>query len=155
MPYRVSVTRASPAMPVDSLAEVTWATDCAARGDKPLLSARIVGSPANLVRATRIFSTAPRQSPRCVCRNKRMVGYQGESSRCSIHRQSAGVGNINQTRFPIAPARCATAVSTDKIKSNWAIAAACNRGTQQPRAPVFDLSSRTQFADLSRGVAFL
>ena len=39
-------------------------------------------------KAARMAATTPGQSPRRGCRNRRMLGYQGLSSRSSSHRQS-------------------------------------------------------------------
>lgn len=64
------------------------------------------------------------QSPGVGCRNRRMLGYQGLSIRSSIHRQSGEKGSSTQTGLPMAPAKCATEVSTLMIKSRCAIAAA-------------------------------
>ena len=51
------------------------------------------------------------QSPADVCRKSRIVGYHGLSARFSIQRHSGGNGRSSQTGLPIAPAKCATAVS--------------------------------------------
>ena len=45
------------------------------------------------------------QSPRCFCRNRRMVGYQGLSSRSKSQRQSTRVESANHTGTPTAPAK--------------------------------------------------
>src|SRR5581483_6394565 len=47
-----------------------------------------------------------------------MVGYHGESSRCSIQRQSHSYGSKVQTGTARAPARCAVMVSTVITKCN-------------------------------------
>ncbi len=64
------------------------------------------------------------QSPVAVCRNNRMVGYQGLSVRSSSHLHSAGKGNSSATALPIAPARWATEVSTEISRSSCATTAA-------------------------------
>ena len=61
------------------------------------------------VRACTIRLTGVRQSPGEGWRNRRMVGYQGESDRSSIQRQSAAKGRSTQTGRPSAPARCTPA----------------------------------------------
>jgi hypothetical protein len=69
----------------------------------------------------------PIGSPHCPargCRNSRIVGYQGLSSRRVIHRQSAGSYISVHVGKPIAPARWATALSTDTTRSRFAITAA-------------------------------
>ena len=48
----------------------------------------------------------------------------GESGRFNIHRQSGAKGKSIQTGLPIAPARWATAVSTEITRSRLAISAA-------------------------------
>jgi len=53
-----------------------------------------------------------------------MVGYQGESSRLNIQRQSGSSGRRVQTGLASAPARCATAVSTEMIRSRLETSAA-------------------------------
>ena len=68
--------------------------------------------------ATFTRSITSSQSPRWRCRNKRIVGYQGLSSRPSSQRKSAGCATISHTGLPSAPARCATAVSTHSTRSN-------------------------------------
>src|SRR6266567_5653011 len=64
------------------------------------------------------------QSPGFGWRKMRMVGYQGELSRSSIHRHSVSNRFSNQIGLPIAPARCATAVSTLMTRSRLATNAA-------------------------------
>ena len=54
-------------------------------------------------------SKTPSQLSGSVWRNNRIVGYQGESSRCSNQRQSGTEGTANQTGTPRAPARWAGA----------------------------------------------
>ncbi len=49
--------------------------------------------------------STPCQSPGRGCRNKRIVGYQGLSSRSSSQRQSGVKGSAVQTGTPRAPAR--------------------------------------------------
>src|SRR4051812_39247882 len=73
---------------------------------------------ANVPSAAFTRSIAPPQSPAESCRNNRIVGYHGESSRRSIHRQSGTFGTRTQTGFAIAPARWATDVSTVTTRSN-------------------------------------
>src|SRR6185437_8372668 len=77
------------------------------------------------------------QSSARVCLNRRMVGYQGVSSRPSIQRQSACAGNRVHVRTPSAPARWAESVSTQINKSSERSVAASSRilaigGTSAP-----------------------
>jgi hypothetical protein len=51
------------------------------------------------------------QSPQVAWRNKRIVGYHGESVRCTNQRKSELAGTISHTDTPSAPARCAIDVS--------------------------------------------
>src|SRR3990170_6235224 len=67
--------------------------------------------------AAPIAANACPHSPRACCRNRRIVGYHGESARPSIHRHSGEYGNATQTGTPTAPATWATAVSTEITKS--------------------------------------
>ena len=62
--------------------------------------------------------------PIALCRNRRMVGYQGVSVRSSIHRKSGANGTKSPTALAIAPARCATEVSTAMTRSSIATTAA-------------------------------
>ena len=48
---------------------------------------------ANAASADRMRSITPTQSPGLRCRNKRIVGYQGVSSRSNIQRQSGWADN--------------------------------------------------------------
>ncbi len=64
------------------------------------------------------------QSPNCALPESRALGYQGLSLRWRSQRKSAANGNNKNSGFPIAPARCATAVSTEITASRQAIAAA-------------------------------
>jgi hypothetical protein len=57
-------------------------------------------------------------------RNKCRVGYQGLSLRFNNHRQSGAKGNMSQVGSPIAPARCATEVSTVINTSRFSMIAA-------------------------------
>ena len=66
----------------------------------------------------------PSQSPSEVWRNKRAVGYQGLVSPSSVQRQSGANGSSIHSGRPMAPARCATAVSTEITRSHSAITAA-------------------------------
>ena len=66
-------------------------------------------------------SMTPAQLPRASCRKIVIVGYQGESGRLSNHLQSPAKRFRSHVGFPIAPARCATAVSTLMIKSSVVI----------------------------------
>src|SRR6185312_6368766 len=80
-----------------------------------------------LLKTSNLFftrSTASPHWPASFWRNSFIVGYHGESSRSSIHRQSARLGSSSHTGVPIAPARCATAVSTLITRSRFAIKAA-------------------------------
>ena len=52
---------------------------------------------------------------------ERTPGYQGESVRSSIQRQSVSCGKSTQTGVPSPPARCAIAVSTVMIRSRFFI----------------------------------
>src|SRR6185312_4531827 len=72
-------------------------------------------------------SKTPFQLPGCDCRKSRMVGYQGLSSRSSIHRQSGAYESATQTLAPSAPARWAIAVSDVTIRSNLPMIAAVSR----------------------------
>src|SRR5208283_421667 len=63
------------------------------------------------------------QSPIEDCRNRRIVGYQGVSDRSSSQRQSGMNGSKVQTGLPSAPARWATDVSTEIIRSRFSIKA--------------------------------
>ena len=67
------------------------------------------------------------QSPQCFCRNRRMLGYQGLSSRFSIQRHSDGVNRTTQTGMPKAPAQWAAAVSTVITRSRFFMTAAVSR----------------------------
>ena len=61
-----------------------------------------------------------------VCRNSRMVGYQGVSSRPVSQRQSATCGNAVNTGRASAPARCAIEVSQVTTRSSFVISAAAS-----------------------------
>jgi hypothetical protein len=52
------------------------------------------------------------QSPGIGCRNNRAFGYHTVSARPSCQRQSGAYGSNIHTGRPMAPAKCATAVST-------------------------------------------
>ena len=67
------------------------------------------------------------QSPQCFCRNRRMLGYQGLSSRFSIQRHSDGVNRTTQTGMPKAPAQWAAAVSTVITRSRFFMTAAVSK----------------------------
>src|SRR3982750_85059 len=64
------------------------------------------------------------QSPGRGWRKRRIVGYQGESLRSSSHRKTGEKGSKTHVGLPIAPARCATAVSTAITRSRLSINAA-------------------------------
>src|SRR6185437_5345775 len=64
------------------------------------------------------FQSFPRE------RTSLAVGYHGLSSRSVIHRQSDARPSRIHTGLPIAPARCATAVSTAITKSSCRMTAA-------------------------------
>ncbi len=64
------------------------------------------------------------QSKGFCCRKILIVGYHGLSSRSTIQRQSEAKGSNSQTGLPIAPARCATEVSTDITRSRFSTAPA-------------------------------
>ena len=70
------------------------------------------------------FPASPVPSRQALWRNRRAVGYQGLSSRSRSQRQSGTKGSMIQTGFPMAPARCATAVSTEITRSRLATAPA-------------------------------
>ena len=81
------------------------------------------------------------QSPADRCRNNRIVGYQGESSRSTNQRQSGDAHSATQTGTPSAPARCAVAVSDVMTKSRFFITAAVSMNAPlvfvQVRSKVF------------------
>ena len=52
---------------------------------------------SSVLSSTAIRSKSSRQSPHRACRKSRIVGYHGESSRPSSHRQSAATGSAIQT----------------------------------------------------------
>src|SRR5947209_1038386 len=62
--------------------------------------------------------TTASQSPGFGCRNKRAVGYQGQSPRSSSQRQSAACSSNTQTGRPNAPAKCTTDVSDEITRSS-------------------------------------
>ncbi len=68
--------------------------------------------------SSRNASTVPVQSPKCCWRKSRAVGYQGLSRRSRSQRKSAANGSSSNNGLPIAPARCATAVSTETTASS-------------------------------------
>ena len=76
-----------------------------------------------------------------------MVGYQGESSRSVIHRQSQTDGRTIQTGTPRAPARWAGELSAEITRSRFSITAAVSArsSTWRPRSvtskPAGSLSS--------------
>ncbi len=74
--------------------------------------------------AAAISAKTPAQSPRAVWRKSRIVGYQGESSRPAIQRQSGSSESATQTGRPSAPARWATAVSDVTTRSRPSMTAA-------------------------------
>src|SRR5207237_4695382 len=74
--------------------------------------------------AARTRSIGVDPSPACCCRNRRIVGYQGLSSRSSSQRQQVSKRLSNQTGLPSAPAKCATEVSTLITRSNASTRAA-------------------------------
>src|SRR5208282_2931224 len=83
----------------------------------PIIHARLAPA-ANCLSSTAIAATGVTQSPAVLCRNNRIVGYQGESVRSINHRQSGTRFSNVQTGFPNAPANCTTAVSIPITKSN-------------------------------------
>ena len=75
-----------------------------------------------------------RPVPSAVCRNSRMVGYQGLSLRSSPHRHSGEAASTIHIGRPRAPARCATEVSELMTRSRPAITAAVSRKASGPRS---------------------
>src|SRR5205085_4169192 len=64
------------------------------------------------------------QSPMCCCRNKRRLGYQGQSARSKNHRQSGTAARATHVGTPSAPPRWAIAVSEVITRSSTFITAA-------------------------------
>ena len=62
------------------------------------------------------------------------MGYQGESARSSIQRHSGTCFKATNTGLPMAPARCATEVSTETIRSRLAITAAVSTKALGPES---------------------
>ena len=77
--------------------------------------------------ASAIRENTPSQSPRLVWRKSRAVGYQGLSSRPSIHRQSQTNVCATQTGAPSAPARCTSDESQPITRSTLFTIAAVSR----------------------------
>src|ERR1039458_3880184 len=73
------------------------------------------------------------QSPALGCLNNRAVGYHGLSSRPVSQRHSPLNGRRIKAGFPIAPARCATAVSTEMTRSRSEITAAVSAKSSNSR----------------------
>jgi hypothetical protein len=82
----------------------------------------------------------------------RMAGYQGVVLPCRGQRQHGSQRHISHTGRPIAPARCATEVSTEMTRSSAATIAAVSAksatspiGSNSPaaRAPFCRLTHRT------------
>ena len=67
-----------------------------------------------------------------VWRNRRMVGYQRQSSPSSSQRQSGTCCRPTQTGRPSAPARCATDVSDVMTRSRHCITAAVSMNASGP-----------------------
>ena len=72
------------------------------------------------------------------CRNRRSVGYHGLSLRPSNQRQHGSKRSSSQTDLPSAPARWATAVSTEMTRSRLAISAAVS--AKSPISPITSVS---------------
>jgi hypothetical protein len=89
------------------------------------------------------------QSPGRRWRNKRALGYHGESVRSSIHRQSAQKGRSSHNGLPSAPAKCAVIVSTEMIRERLSIKAAVSRtsraNTSRSRKCLPTSQARTPF----------
>ena len=73
--------------------------------------------PASRDNSARTCPITLSQSPGVGWRNSRLFGYHGESSRCSIQRQSGECDSITHVRWPSAPAKCAIAVSMVTTRS--------------------------------------
>ena len=69
-------------------------------------------------------ATTSAQSRLCRCRNRRAVGYHGQSSRPSSQRQSGAKASRIQVGRPSAPARWAILVSTVITRSRQLTSAA-------------------------------
>src|SRR5947207_1634784 len=70
-----------------------------------------------VARAEATFASAPPQSPSVGWRKRRALAYHALSSRPRSQRQSGSHVRRIQTGFPMAPARCATEVSTLTTRS--------------------------------------
>ena len=79
------------------------------------------------------------------CRNSRIVGYQGLSSRSSSHRHSGRMAAA-ATGLPSAPAKCATAVSTETTRSRFSMTPPCPRSRRARREVVH--STRRQAREI-------
>ena len=101
-------------------------------------------SAISVPKARRISAKTPSQAPWRCWRNNRIDGYQGEVSRPRIQRQSGANGTATQTGLPIAPAKCASAVSTVITKSSCAITAAVSeKSRRRPPRSVTNHHSQT------------
>jgi YD repeat-containing protein len=81
----------------------------------------------NCCKPSAIRANTSSQSPSLICRNKRIVGYQGVSARSRSQRQSAIWASATQTGTLNAPARWAVAVSAVITRSKPCITAAVSR----------------------------
>src|SRR5215203_2881446 len=75
-------------------------------------------------RSASLIRSIVEDHPPSVARNKRIVGYHGESSRSAIHLQSAALGSSVHTGTPSAPLRCAGILSIEMTRSSETIAEA-------------------------------
>ena len=100
------------------------------------------------LKSSAIRANTSSQSPHDFCRNNRIVGYQGLSSRSTSQRQSAANGSATQIGTPSAPARCASDESDVITRSSVFMTAAVSMKSEN-RLPTSSTSKRSSdLADL-------
>src|SRR5262249_6102117 len=92
--------------------------------------------------ASAIWANTPGQSPALDCRNSRVAGYQGLSSRLSSHRHSGTCMRATNVGCPSAPARAAIELHGVTMRSRFIITAAVSRNAPPPASKVSPSVSR-------------
>src|SRR5262249_3200196 len=133
IPAGIAVDQREVLQPIDVVGRVGVAEEIVKKGPQPGVAGAGIGSePQDLAhaQASRGWTAAsPRatatrtgcQSPMRVWRNSRRFGYQGESERSSIHRQSGTVGSMTQPGTLRAPAMCTVELSIEMTRSIAAV----------------------------------
>src|SRR5262245_61387730 len=137
IPASIAVDQREILQSVDVVWPIGTAEEVVEEGSQPSIAgARVRGEPEDLAhaqssagpglarsRAVVCFSCAATssitetQSPRIAWRNKRALGYHGESERSRSHRQSGTVGNRIHAGTSSAPAICTVELSIDTTRS--------------------------------------